>query len=115
MAYIFCADIYCDDCGEAICQHLKAEGKAPANLCERSYDSDDFPKHCGNDEESDCPDHCATGEDCPNAITLPSGGKVGYLFGELTADGVNYVKEAIAEGGEVAELWAEHYADYLGV
>jgi len=35
------------------------------------------------------------------------------LMGELTADGVDYIKEAIAEGGEVAELWADHYADYL--
>jgi hypothetical protein len=48
---------------------------------------------------------------------LPSGKKVGYLFGELTAVGVAYVKEAAAEAQEgfgskeVVELWQEHYRD----
>lgn len=98
MAYIYQADVWCDDCGKAICKRLKAEGKAPANPAdEYSYDSDEYPKRAGDDDESDSPQHCAAGEDCLNAITLPSGGKVGYLFGELTADGVAYVKEAIAD------------------
>jgi hypothetical protein len=114
MAYIYCADVWCDDCGKAICKRLKAEGLAPAKPAdEHTYDSDEYPKRCGDDEESDTPEHCAAGEDCLNAITLPGGMKVGYLFGELTAVGVEYVKEAIAEGGEVADLWKEHYADYL--
>jgi len=48
---------------------------------------------------------------------LPSGEKVGYLFGELTAVGVGYVKEAIAEAQEglgskeVVELWRQHFTD----
>ena len=66
---------------------------------------------------SDTPQHCASGEHCINAVTLSSGEKVGYLFGELTAVGVEYVKEAIAEAeeglgsGEVTELWRQHFRD----
>jgi isocitrate lyase len=42
---------------------------------------------------------------------------VGLLFGELTRDGVEYVKEAIADAAsgfgskEVVEFWRQHYAD----
>jgi len=52
-----------------------------------------------------------------NAVTLPSGEKVGYLFGELTAVGMEYVEEAVGEAQEglgskeVVELWQEHYRD----
>ena len=118
MAYIYCADVWCDDCGKAICKQLQADGNAPANPDdEYTFDSDEYPKRACDDEESDSPQHCAAGEDCLNAIMLPSGGKVGYLFGELTAVGVEYVKEAIAENSaywnEIAELWEEYYADYL--
>ena len=31
---------------------------------------------------------------------------------ELTADGVEYVREAIREGGEVAQMCADFYRDY---
>lgn len=121
MAYIYCADIYCDDCGEAIKKRLTAESKAPADPAnEWSYDSDYFPKIAGDDEESDTPEHCACGEHCVNAIEI-WGGKVGLLFGELTLDGITYVEEAIEEanwgsssnswGREVAELWYRHYSD----
>jgi len=30
----------------------------------------------------------------------------------LTTDGVEYVREAIREGGDVAEMWAGFYRDY---
>jgi len=113
MSYIYQADCYCDDCGKAIRKQLETEGNAPTYPDrEYTYDSDEYPKRAGDDDESDSPQHCAAREDCLNAITLPSG-KVGFLFGELTRDGVEYVKEAVAEGGEVADLWKEHYADYL--
>ena len=42
---------------------------------------------------------------------------MGYLFGELTAVGVEYVKEAIAEAKEglgseeVTEFWQQHFRD----
>ena len=68
MAYIYRADIYCDDCGRAICKRLQAAGKAPADPDNGwSYDSDDYPKRAGDDEESDTPEHCAAGERCVNA------------------------------------------------
>ena len=76
-----------------------------------------YPKRAGDDDESDTPQHCAAGEECINAVTLPSGEKVGYLFGELTAVGVEYVKEAVTEAEEdlgskeVTDHWQEHYRD----
>jgi hypothetical protein len=120
MPYIYRADVWCDDCGRDICERLTREGKAPANPDDEwSFDSDDFPKHASDDDESDSPQHCAAGETCINALELPSGGKVGLLFGELTRDGVEYVKESIADAAgescawckEVVELWRRHYAD----
>jgi len=114
MAYIYCADIYCDSCGEDICRRLTEEGFAPDDPNdERSYDSGEFPKNVGEWEESDTPTNCGSGEDCLEAETLPSGYKIGKQFGELTGEGVRYLKEAIAEGGEVAEFWADHYEAYL--
>ena len=117
MAYIYRADVWCDDCGRAICERLTSAGKAPADPAnEWSYDSDDYPKRAGDDEEADCPQHCAAGGKCLNAVTLPSG-KVGYLFGELTQDGVEYVNDAITEAEEgcgskeVVELWREYYCN----
>lgn len=93
---------------------VKIEGKGPEYPNEEwTYDSDSYPKRGGNNEESDTPQHCAAGGRCLNAITLLSGGKVGFLFGELTLDGVAYVKEAIAERSEVTDLWRGYYADYL--
>lgn len=116
MSYIYQADVWCDDCGRAIRNRLKQEGKAPADpRDETSYDSDDYPKRACDDDESDTPQHCAAGPDCLNAITLPDGDKVGFLMGELTRDGVNYVKEAQRElqhghgSADVVALWIEHY------
>jgi len=112
MSYIYQADVWCDDCGETIRSRIHRHGEAPVdpdNEC--TFDSSEYPKHIDDDEESDTPQHCAAGEDCFNAITLPSGFKAGLLFGELTDEGVKYVKEAITEGGEVADLWQQHYRD----
>ena len=108
MAYIYAADIWCDDCGEDIRRAITAEGKAPADL--RSYDSGEFPKYCDGSSEADSPQHCAAGEDCINAYEFPDGFKIGvWLENDLTTDGEDCVKEAVREGGEVAELWAEYY------
>jgi hypothetical protein len=118
VAYIYQADVWCDDCGRAICRRLKRAALAPENPGDEwSFDSDEYPKRAGDDEEADTPQHCASGEECINALTLPDGGKVGLLFGELTAVGVEYVKEAIAEAEEgfgskqVTDLWQQHYRD----
>ena len=118
MSYIYQADVYCDDCGEAICRRLKREGLAPENPDDEwTFDSDEYPKRADDDDEADTPQHCAAGEECINALELPSGEKVGFLFGELTRDGVEYVKEAIAEAEEgfgskeVTDLWQQDYRD----
>ena len=114
--YIYQAELWCNDCGKAICQKLKRAGKAPENPDdESSFDSDDYPKRADEREESDTPQHCAAGKQCLNAITLPSGRKIGALFGELTPDGLAYVKNAIVEANEgmgdkeVVALWQEHF------
>ena len=116
LAYIYAADIYCEQCGEAIRERIIREGFAPADPDDqRSYDSDEFPKgpYCDGGGEADCPQHCGAGQQCVNAIEFDDGHKVGaWLENELTADGVEYVCEAIREGGEVAELWADYYRDY---
>ena len=110
MAAIYCADVWCDDCADQIREDIQASGHAPTDPDdERSYDSDEYPKHTSDNEESDWPQHCAAHAECINAIELSDGSKVGYLFGSLTVDGVCYVIEAISEGGLVAELWKDHF------
>jgi len=117
MCYIYQADIWCNNCGEAIRERLIREGHAPTDPNDEwSYDSDDFPKRASDNDESDSPQHCAAGENCINAIELPSGSKVGLLFGELTSDGIAYVQEANEEAKEscagckeIVELWRKHY------
>jgi len=112
--YIYNADIYCEDCGEAIREQITRGGFAPADPDdESSYDSDEFPKGPCPDGggEADYPQHCGEGPDCLNAIEFDDGHKVGALLeNELTTDGIDYVRDAVREGGEVAELWAEYYS-----
>ena len=114
--YIYAADIYCEDCGRAIREEIYNKGEAPFGFGdETSYDSDEFPKgpYPDGGGESDSPQHCGAGSDCLNAIELSDGCKIGaWLENELTCTGIKYVQEAIQEGGEVAELWAEFYCDY---
>lgn len=112
MAYIYFADIYCDDCGDAIKKQLEQEGKTPE--CpedERSFDSDEYPKWCDDESESDCPQHCGSHADCLNAEVMPSGHKIGCLLGtSLTDEGIEYVRQAVIEGGEVAEYWRQQFS-----
>lgn len=112
MPYIFQADLWCDSCGQAIRKRLRREGTAPANPAdEYSYDSDEFPKFVSDPGEADCPQHCGAGDECLEAVELPSGRKIEALLStDLTAEGVRYVQEAIGAGGEVAEFWAEEFA-----
>jgi hypothetical protein len=113
MAAIYQADVWCDDCADAIRKRLQSEGHAPPDPDdEYSYDSDEYPKHAGDDDESDTPQHCAAGESCINAVELPSGRKVGMLFGNLTSDGVAYVRDyALHDPSEVVTLWVRHYTE----
>ena len=116
--YIYAADIYCEDCGEDIRKQLTSEGFAPVDPeNETAYDSGEFPKGPIPDGggEADCPQHCGAADDCINAIEFPEGNKIGtWLENELTTDGVDYVREAIQKGGEMAEMWAEWYREELG-
>lgn len=120
--YMYAADLYCEDCGEAIRESLDAEGKKPEDPSDEcTFDSDDYPKgpYLDGGGESDSPCHCGSGEDCVNAIVLPDGRKVGaFLENPLTGDGIDYVKEAIREGCEsktrsgssvARHVWAEFY------
>ena len=139
MAAIYCADIFCDDCADDIRNSIADElwANREANNCpdgtptnefesrdeladylegmdERDYDSGEYPKYCSDDEESDCPQHCGSHDDCLNYGELPDGFRYGYCFGNsLTSDGEDYVKEAVREGDDdgVARLvWAEEYS-----
>jgi len=106
MPFMYQADLFCDSCGEAIRDRLTRQAPADPDD-ESSYDSDDCPKDVIA-SESDYPQHCGAGDDCLEAIELPSGRKIGSLLSDtLTTDGFSYLEAAIADGGEVAEFWEE--------
>jgi len=74
LVYIYAADIYCQQCGEAIRERITREGFAPAEPDDEwSYDSDEFPKgpYPDGGGEADCPQHCGAGPECHNAIEFP--------------------------------------------
>jgi len=112
MAYTYQADIYCDQCGREIMSMLDARGQ------EDTGDSDDYPQWASDDEETDCPQHCGSGEECLDYALLSDGTKIGCLVGTtLTSEGVEYVKNAVAEShrlGEVAsvaiEVWEKEFS-----
>jgi len=107
-AFIFQAEIYCVDCGQAIRDRITKAGKAPATPDdERSYDSDQFPKGPFTDGggESDTPANCAA---CHK-----------FLHNPLTDAGVKYVLEYLKEytddkrgAGDALDEWAEELRDY---
>jgi hypothetical protein len=103
-AFIYCADIYCADCGAAIRQTLDREGKRPANPDdESSYDSSDYPKgpFADGGGEADCPQHCG-------ACSV-------FLENPLTPDGLDYVRTAVNNAlarrlsNAARHVWAPHY------
>lgn len=103
LVYIYQAALYCEECGEAICERLTAEGKAPEDPeDEGSYDSGGFPKGPTEEGESDSPSHC---DACHS-----------FLESELTdegADGVLESVERVLRGEESCGLclgeWIDHY------
>jgi hypothetical protein len=111
MAAFYQAALYCDDCADVIRERIWLESDWGTTYSirkswedaigyddETMYDSDDYPKWCDDDEESDRPDHCANGEDCVNAQELEDGSKCGYFFGNsLTEDGEEYVRNKVRE------------------
>ena len=142
MAAIFAADTWCEDCADSIRSRIAAElWDMPVprtmpdwsddtdfqdldelrdyldSMDERTYDSDDYPKYCSEDDESDSPMHCGDIFNCLNPIEFSDGSNCAYFFGnDLTSDGEEYVKNAVNEGrisgtdNKVTELWADCYS-----
>jgi len=110
MPFMFQAELFCDSCGQAIRNRLTRQRRSPTDPDDDStFDSDDFPKDVVA-SESDYPHHCGAGDDCLEAVELPSGRKVGALLSDvLTSDGLDYLEGAIADGGEVVEFWEEAF------
>lgn len=101
-AYLYKADLHCEECGNSIKGILDCRDKAPADPTdENTFDSDDYLKgpYPNGGGESDSPQHCGT---CGLFLENP-----------LTTDGNNYVLECSHNGG-VPESWADFY-DYLDI
>lgn len=111
MAYAYQSDVYCDTCAREIMDMLDTQKR------EDTGDTDDYPQWGDDNEETDCPQHCASGEECLEHITLSDGTKIGCLIGtSLTPEGIVYVKEAVAEAhqeGETTsvaiEIWEKEF------
>lgn len=103
--YIYQADVWCEDCGAVVCDRLRVEGKAPADPeDECTYDSDDYPKGPFEDEESDCPEHCA--------------GCGVFLENPLTKEGFDHLKGSIVDAvmtGATDSVALSVWAPYYGV
>ena len=109
-AYIYQADLYCEDCAKEMSARAMFGrlGSAAAD----SDDSDVYPQGPYSDGggESDGPQHCARCRE--------------FLENPLTPDGIAYVRDSLARGaiearaGErtgdsaVLDEWASYYADY---
>ncbi len=118
MAAIYQADIWCTDCADKIREDICKAGTAPTDPDdEHSYDSGEWPKNAGDNDESDCPQHCAAGAECLNYSETSDGEKYGYFFeNTLTDDGDEYVKETVNENlrdgrmdSPAVELWKPCY------
>lgn len=112
MAYAYSADVWCDSCGGELCRELPVPHYPPP------YDTDDYPSYYDADSDvADYPQHCAAGEECLEAIELPSGRKIGALLGtQLTEYGVQWLRDTLdneAGDSEVLELWRSEFAHYV--
>jgi hypothetical protein len=108
MGYIYQADVWCDECGQAIIADLTAQGQAPEDPeDESSFDSGEFPKHYdAESEESDGPENCADGN-C-------AGGHGTFLRNGLTSEGYARVKDMLDKHGEVLPDYAQEWAEFYG-
>jgi hypothetical protein len=97
-AYIYCADIYCADCGREMVDECRERSIADTG------DSDQFPQgpYPDGGGEADCPQHC--------------GSCHAFLENPLTGAGNDYVLSAIADDPEstVVQEWRDYY-DYLTI
>lgn len=78
-AWIYCADLFCEECGQAIADSLRDEGR------EDTGDSDDFPQgpYPNGGGKADLPWTCGNIDCCI------------FLENPLTTDGYNYVREQV--------------------
>ena len=77
--YIYQAELWCNDCGKAICRKLKRDRKAPEDPDdETSFDSDDYPKRTDDNEESDGPQHSPPGSNALTRLHCRAAGRSGY-------------------------------------
>ena len=98
-AYVFQAELYCEDCAREIRDDLRGFG---TDL----DDSDTYPQgpYLDGGGESDTPAHC--------------GGCGGFLENPLTDDGMRYVKETVAqdiESGNRESVAVETWAPFYGI
>ena len=99
--YIYNADIYCCSCAE---KHINSLDEAKK---ENDGDSDSYPQGPYSDGggEADSPQHCG---DC-----------MVFLENSLTYDGVEYLKEMLAEKSsngiqdELHKTWEKYYSNDL--
>lgn len=126
MAGIYQAEMWCDDCAEAIAKDLIQKGQFPSYWTESEKaqvienegdaagidaDSDDWPNWGHDDhEESDSPQHCGANSECLNKIDLCEYGfpenaplygaedrYVGAIVSSLTTYGAEGTAEMIRE------------------
>lgn len=92
-AYAFQAALLCEDCGQALADHLREKGT------EDDGDSGNFPQgpYPDGGGESDSTQFCDRHKDCVNAVEV-AGHKVGCPLGNpLTTYGAESLREAIVE------------------
>jgi hypothetical protein len=110
-AYVYAADLFCEDCGRAIQKGMK----------KTSDNEDDYPQgpYPDGGGEADGPEHCGNHDRCLNAMEF-AGTKVGVWLGNpLTTDGVEALKEMLSNPNAntyqlaLHDFWGRVYSDYL--
>lgn len=113
--YVYQADTWCDSCGAMIAEGLRNDGVAD------SGDSDGYPQGPYPEEETDSPNHCASEENCLEAINLGDWGLApdAELYGAetrkigaITNDGLTDAGEAYLR--EMLEPDEIHYTRGIG-
>jgi len=124
--FVYCADTWCDSCGERLRREIAEQGLAPADWDDVYVDSDSWPQPA-LEEATDGPDHCAASEDCLEPVDLLPYGQglftpshIGAPTNDgLTAEGVSYLQEMLGEPSPTAyqqalhAYWRELYRDEL--
>jgi len=99
-AWIYAADIYCEDCACDISDKLDVVRFSEVPKLPYEKHGDDYPQgpYADGGGEADTPNHCGScGE---------------FLENSLTQDGENYVRDAMTGDGDATVLaqWREFYS-----